>query len=134
MLSPNTDTAKLTDRDKFYLDILTTAIEGGIQYWATVEEYRWGIDAGIDPAAPYAVIIDTGVVPSVQHTVNLETIRKGMNLLRNGGGHHTKPGPEWWCKKWSDAYDECADDSWDFDAGDADSVVQAGLLGEVVYG
>lgn len=29
------------ERDKAYFDIFVTGIEGGINYWASVTEYRW---------------------------------------------------------------------------------------------
>ena len=124
----------LSQRDKFYLDILTTAVEGGINYWAEIHHYKWrDADGGTDVEA-HAVLTDAEALDGKMHTVCLATIRKGINLLRNGGGHHIKPAPEWFHKKWRDAYAGCGDASWDFDAGDADCVVQAGLFGEVVYG
>jgi len=136
MRDTNPEYGAVAQREKFYLDILTTAVEGGINYWAQVVRYKWVDPRGGQRADTHAVVIDAeddDETPK-RHDVTLATIRKGINLLRNGGGHHIKPAPEWFHKKWRDAYAGCGDASWDFDAGDADCVVQAGLFGEVVYG
>ena len=125
----NTDPQPLSPRAEHYNDILTTAIEGGVQYWATIKTYEWE-----GRSEPFAVIMDCEEDDPKEHTVSPATIAKGLNLLRSGAAWGDGPVPEWWVRKWRTAYNECADGSWDFDAGDADVIVQAGLFGEVVYG
>ena len=127
---------QLSQRERFYIDILITAVEGGVNYWATVNGYRWSDGNGKQIANTRAVLIeDTEGEP--KHVLNLATIAKGMSLLHKGGGFSKNKKvetPEWWVKKWRTAYRDCATGDWDFDACDADVVVQAGLFGEVVYG
>ena len=123
----------MSERESMYRDILITAVEGGVNYWASVSEYKIKCDD------------ETGEIVSVtatladededkEYAVDVATIRKGMSLLHKGGGHYRKPAPEWWVKKWRKAYRGCATGEWDYDACDADCVVQAGIFGEVVYG
>ena len=134
-----TTTSKTSDRQDAYRDILITAIEGGINYWAYVNDYEPDCDApDYKAGANCHAVISVRYAedfPEVQKVrVTEATIRKGFNILRNGGGHHVKPAPEWYHRKWRDAYRKCATGEWDYDAGDADSILQAGLFGEVVYG
>jgi len=132
---PTENIVSETPREQHYKDIFITAIEGGINYWFDLvhidHDSEDPIELGNDCQA-VGFEDDGDVGPS--HIITLATIRKGMSILRKGGGHHQKPAPEWWVKKWRHAYRDCADGSWDFDATDADMVVQVGLLGDVVYG
>ena len=70
-------------------------------------------------------------------TIDTAAIRTAMAKLGRGEGYSNRPDvetPEWWTRKWRKAYKECGDGSWDFDASDADVVVQVACFGEVVYG
>jgi hypothetical protein len=118
----------------FYLDIFCTAIEGGINYWASVNEYHWSFPGGGgDRLGFYADIVDevhTGSIDTdtpVEYRIDLSTIRKGLELARTGDG-----SPKWSIDGPPSVVPR--DTDWDFDAGDADMIVQLGLFGEVIYG
>ncbi len=117
-------------RDELYRDLLITAIEGGIDYWAMVTRYSVVMerDFTIRPGC-FALIR----VEGKQYRVDEEVFRKGLNLLAKGGGYSkTRPTPDWWKPKWAKAYRDFHE--WDYDADDASTVLQAALFGEVVYG
>ena len=124
------------ERTQTYRSILTTAVEGGICYWASVETYNPDMcDDTLDlgPKCSATIVEDEDGAES--KTLDTATIRKAMSKLSKGGGYRPDgTAPEWWTKKWRKAYKECADGSWDFDASDADVVVQVAVFGEVVYG
>ena len=125
-------------RVQMYRSILITAIEGGINYWARVLHYNPDMNTDTLPfyfgdECRAVVVEDEDGAES--KTIDTATIRKAMSKLSKGGGYRPDgTAPEWWTKKWRKAYKECADGSWDFDASDADTVVQVAIFGEVVYG
>lgn len=127
-----------TERTQIYRDILVTAIEGGINYWATVLHYKHDMHpttAELGPRCHAIIVEDEDGAES--KTIDTAAIRKAMSILHKGGGYSTRPGaeaPDWWKKKWRRAYQDCADGSWDYDASDADAVVQVACFGEVIYG
>lgn len=121
----------VTDREEAYEDILVTAVEGGINYWCSV--VRW------DGSKAVGYEIEASEDKPVKHTITVATVRKGINILAKGGGYDAPYGqpketPQWWKDKWREAYEGCATLDWDYDAADADVIVQVGLYGEVVYG
>ena len=125
-------TVMSTERTQMYRDILTTAIEGGIDYWAHIVSVSRYVPDVSDAIA--LIKIKRGAEPRI---IDTESIRKAMVILNKGGGYSTRPeveAPDWWKRKWRRAYQDCADGSWDFDASDADTVVQVACFGEVVYG
>ena len=131
--------AEITPREQHYRDIFITAVEGGINSWFDFVhcDYDGSNDPHVDvgPDCHAVGFEDDGEEDPAPHTITLATIRKGMSILHKGGGFHaTNPAPAWWIKKWRSAYRDCATGEWDFDATDADIVVQVGLLKEVVYG
>ena len=124
------------------LDVFTTAIEGGINYWAEIVAYKW------DRAKWYAEIIERGAGPDStpgRHRIDREVIRRGMQVLASEtdesreanridhGSLHAKL---------SFALATVVASGFTMigaledllDADTADMVVQAGLFGEVVYG
>jgi hypothetical protein len=111
-----------------FFDIFVTALEGGIGYWSEAESYHiWLPDTDEeDTTGFYADIID--VEDDVKYHIDIKVLRKGYGLaastFRNKIAWSTTPPPLVWTK----------DTDWDFDAGDADCIVQLGLFGEVVYG
>jgi len=122
--------AKRTPRLEAYEDILVTAVEGGINYWFSVARWDGSKAVGYE---------DDGEDKPAKHTITVATVRKGINILAKGGGYDAARGryeetPQWWKDKWREAYEGCATLDWDYDAGDADVIIQVGLLGEVVYG
>lgn len=130
--------AATNQRTRMYRDILITAIEGGINYWASVLHYDPDIDYATHDSGDgiHAVIVEDADGAKSQ-TIDTKAIRSAMSKLHKGEGYSLRSHvetPEWWKKKWRKAYRECADGSWDFDAADADQIVQVAVFGEVVYG
>ena len=120
--------------DQALHDVFVTAIEGGVNYWAQVDMYRWAKpDRTEDLEGFMAVLIDTecGDGSCERQTVNREVVARGWALAAGEAGSRLG---------WSIAqppaelHDEEAYDDLDLDAGDADMIVQFGLFGEVVYG
>ena len=137
-------------RDQLMLDIFTTALEGGIGYWSVCEEYHWlqrdefGVSLPGEPEDVngfYAIVVD-----SEEHAdkwdfraqcwkekpehlrIDKQVVTRGYNLATT---------TEWQSKiRWSSERPPLVvtEDGWDYDAGDADCIVQLGLFGEVVYG
>lgn len=138
-------TKRSDERANFLANVLTTAIEGGSNYWAAVSEYRWGYhDIGQSNGQPLpadqqayaeAVIEDSGDFadedPDFEPTkVDLETIAKGLGLLRAGELQYIAPS----LRANILLADRTNGDEGDIDAVDADAILQLGVFGEVIYG
>lgn len=116
-------------RTEFLSDVLVTAVEGGINYWASVSEYdpdagtvrvhEWHPDTG-ETEDGYA---KEGVL------VTLDDIARGIGVLRRDD---KLPLTGYWHDFWK--ADRTNGEDGDYDAGHADCVVQAAIFGEVVYG
>lgn len=101
------------------LDILTTAREGGIDYWADTRHTKRNEQH--DVISFECVDNEDDAAEWVE--VNSDTIVKGITLLLNGNKeHHTSLRCE--LLKGEDG---------DYDAGGADVIVQYGLFGELVF-
>ena len=122
--------------DQLMLDLFTTALEGGIGYWSTCSAYHWATSTSEEPtkliedhAGFYAAIEDIeSADPDDRWIIN-------RKVMVNGWFQAIGP---WRDKiRWSTEPPPLVvndDTDWDFDAGDADCIVQLGLFGEVVYG
>jgi hypothetical protein len=119
---------------QLYLDLFTTALEGGIGYWSACGTYSWSKGNKLqtpDYEGFYAVIRDLEDDDKTTqiHRIDRAVIAKGYKLATT----------EWRNKvAWSSGEKPPVvvgpDTDWDYDAGDADVIVQLGLFGEVVYG
>jgi hypothetical protein len=116
-----------TPRDQLYFDIFVTACEGGINYWAQRDSYHiWlDVDAGTEDVLGFYADVnetDDGEEMTARHRIDRQTIIRGYNRATS---------KEWRDKiRWStEAPPLFVDDDtdWDFDAGDADTIVQLGL-------
>ncbi|MCU1675972.1 MAG: hypothetical protein JWM93_730 [Frankiales bacterium] len=127
-------------RAQFLADILTTAVEGGIQYWAHVDEYRWWsptLDGGTaehadGTANAYARITDLEV-ESGERTITVDDIARALRTISK----HPITGMNETTRRLIIANDHANGDAEHFDVIDADSadaIVQVALYGEVVYG
>lgn len=122
--------------DQLILDIFTTAMEGGINYWSWTHEYHWMKHDGSDDFDNfYALIEETDDGP--KHRIDRKVIEKGYTIateeLQADEIFWSMSAPISKKKMLSPSYvDE--EDAWDFDAGDADIIVQLGLFGTVFYG
>ena len=123
-----------TEQDQMYADIFTTAIEGGVNYWASVLSYKWTLpNSEQDLVGFRAVVIDQeedGAEPqTIDRAVIVRGVREMSAMKFNPGSQAAR------CSKNCTALSFGRNlDDLDFDADDADMIVQAGLFGEVVYG
>lgn len=112
-------------------DVLTTAVEGGINYWSSVSRYRWGpkdVDDSVTP--PFAeVTLHDQEDEDKAYTLDQDGIRRAFARLAEG--------PVQWLADETRARYVAAfadPEGADLDAGDADAIVQTALFGEVRYG
>jgi hypothetical protein len=140
MTATPTLTADLTARQRCYSDLIITAVEGGIGYWSECRNYRWKNAAGDEIAASVEIreVDEDGDPCGEWVTITPATIAKAMSSLSRGAGwappEATRPTPEWWTRKWRQAYREAGEGTFDFDASDADTIVQIAALGVLTYG
>lgn len=114
-------------RDDVFHDIFTTALEGGINYWAECSEYHWTSSGTLDLLGFYAVIHDTEDEEGKTYRIDRSVISKGYALAAGPKGKERLG--------WSTSRPPLIPSGdWDYDAGDADIIVQLGLFGEVWYG
>ena len=124
--------------------IVCTAVEGGVNYWAAVEHYRWrhfnadGTDT--DPEGrimfsedTHAILRDTEDEDGEPLRLDGPAIVRGLAKLASGSVRCCPPSAE---GSWIGALGRllAGSDELDLDAGDADCIAQAALLGEIVYG
>jgi hypothetical protein len=114
--------------DKEVVSIYTTALEGGIGYWAIADEYKWqylyedwenDIVHPLEPDQVLVVLSDTEDDDFKDEQLTPAKIRAGVKLL---------------IEKYPHMYQIINDNEFHVDADGADAVVQLGLFGEVVYG
>ena len=118
--------AKRSDkRQKFLQDILTTAIEGGIDYWVNEWEeidLQKPTDSAVDWYYVSATFTD---IEGDEYTITPETIAKGLNMIVKRGAERDKE---------LILHSHTNGDRGDHDALDADKIVQFALFDNVVYG
>jgi len=119
-------TTRSPEREEFLSDILITAVEGGTGYWAQASNYNH------TPAATATVTLheyheedDEGIIP--QHLVDLDTIEKGLDLYLS----FLKDRVDATWREYMAA--NLQNDAGDFDAEDADVIVQFAIFGEIKY-
>jgi hypothetical protein len=126
-----TTPATVSPRNQLFFDLFSTALEGGIGYWSQASVYHWTNDQG----ATYDLRGFRAVVREYDETTDLTIDR---SVIARGYALATDSHSKWRnTLAWSSGKPPVvitADTDWDFDAGDADMVVQLGLFGEVVYG
>ena len=115
------------------LDVFTTAIEGGLDYWSVTEKYYWvlpGTEATPDLDGFYAEISsDTCDWPG-KLRIDADVIYRGIVALASNA---TSANPQTCliCKR---VLDNIEDAVCDVDADVADAIVQVGLFGAIVFG
>lgn len=136
--------ARSAERAQFLADILTTAVEGGISYWATVLEYD--VDAYLktsDPATLRVKLTESEWLDDEDddtvHTVTIDTIATGVNKIAEAKAEEIAYLPERHQQAVTAASREndfCPADGRysDIDAGVADTILQVAVFGKVVYG
>lgn len=118
-----------TPLDQLLLDLFTTALEGGINYWSWCKEYHWmNPDESSDYKGFRALIAEEDGEDQVAYTIDRDVLLRGYTLATTAWRENIR----WSSEKPPVVVTRNTD--WDFDAGDADCIVQLGLFGQVVYG
>jgi hypothetical protein len=126
-----------TEEDKLYHYIFTTAMEGGIGYWFEATSYRWskdnkGIDEDYEGYEARGRVYEEDEEPCI---INREMIKRGVERFitkfENTDNDYRRAMVNDFKLVIAGRFD--ADDT-DFDADDADAIVQLGLFNEIVYG
>lgn len=130
------------ERAEFLSDVLTTAVEGGINYWAAVADYRWwsptlsgGTAEHSDGLANAYVTVhpaddDADFEPK---TIGVDDIARAINIIAKPG---VRPSPEWMSGESEELIKSASreNDCSEIDAGDADNILQVAMFGKVIYG
>jgi hypothetical protein len=112
-------------RTEFLGDIITGAVEGGIGYWSAVSRYRW--EDCVTHATVHVVKDDESGYEHEGLTLDIDAVERGLKLIREGGcGLNTRLRNRLLVA-------DRGNDAGQLDAFDCDVIVQAGLLGEIVY-
>lgn len=116
-------------RQDFLCNIVVTAIEGGIGYWADHKNYQWRSENGLLVEATADVLEDmeTAQDPGWQK-LDSKVIERGINLIKH------KVVGDMMDRRRAIVMAELDNDASDIDSVDADCIVQAGLLGAIKYG
>lgn len=119
----------MTARDQLYYDIFVTALEGGIGYWSKALSYHhWNVVANTDDVFGfYSDIVefgddDPGEDGLPRHRIDRSVIARGYALAAGEWRHKIN-----WSSGERPPLIIFDDVDWDFDAGDADAIVQLGL-------
>lgn len=119
--------------------VFTTAIEGGINYWADVIDYTWS-DHTEDCnmiVEFFGAIVDREDGKNTQYGIDVTVIKRG---IRRAFNNRNLIGDEYQRDAIAELYygvvmnSQVSRDDVDFDATTADIIVQYGLFGELVYG
>lgn len=110
-----TATATITATEQFLRELLTCAVEGGINHWARVEQTN---RAGGQVTSAHIYIYEDGE----HHVIDTQTVAKGITeTLRPGLDRQVRKALATMGREG------------DYDAGDAAEVVQRGLFGDVIF-
>lgn len=142
-------TTRTAEHTQFLADVLTTAVEGGIGYWARItdckraDDLSW-LEITVIEYESAAEDTDTDIFFSYDaldalvnakdertakyiHTVTLDNVASALRKVIDGGYVNKEMTARIFL-----AYKE--KDAGEIDAYDADAVIQVAALGEVVYG
>lgn len=114
-------------------DIFTTAMEGDIDYWCNITKYHWiKLETTNEPDLEgfFATITSPAGDWSGDKTINSEVIVRGMKLIASG---EVSVRPD----IYRQVVEALAGNVYavgQIDADGADTIVQAGLFGAIVYG
>lgn len=117
--------------DKQFLhDVFVTAMEGGVDYWAELEKYKWSLpDSDFIPDLDGFAATIRDFEDDVTYTVNRDVILQGIaNILHDKVNYTTS---DWWVKGKVFAA-LAANDASNIDATLANVIVQAGLFSEII--
>lgn len=142
--------------DEMLHSVFTTAIEGGLNYWAQVVDYHWcnaddsddyhgfyaeiAVEATDCPTVLPGVVTNYGTATSFfAGTYDCIIMRIDRTVMQRGWvlastrseneNHH-----QWQCGNGRPPLVITDDDDWDYDACDADAIAQLGLFGTTIFG
>ncbi len=123
-----------TPKNNLLLDLFTTALEGGINYWSDCTEYRWSDDNGDEDLLGFRAVIEE-YHDGTERFIDRAVIRRGVILAAKPDVYNALPGV-YNLKDTAYAYRYGGErlDNLDYDATTADAIVQLGLFGKVIYG
>ena len=129
---PDTVTITVTcEVDKAALHgVFVTALEGGIGYWSVCTTYHWSLPDGEDDVEGFYADVEeteTDEDDAPTHRIDAACILRGLQFFAQPGQGYRR------VRSVARAV-LMGDENVDYDAGDADCIVQAGLFGEVIYG
>lgn len=130
------------ERARFLSDIITTAVEGGISYWASVSDYHWwdpDLDGGTALHADglpnaYVVVYDGELTGKHGRLVTVDDIARALAVIRQGPIRFLDEGDRAAIMANDRTNGDPAGDYEDIDANLADSIMQVAVMGEIVYG
>jgi len=106
------------------LYLFTTALEGGINYWAVVHAYRWSVDGKPSFLLANAIVEDGEERSSIKVNLNPKKMIKGLvELVEHTPGRMTQCGGSYASLLMSLSTSDCDD----YDATDADIIAQYAL-------
>lgn len=120
-------------RDQLLIDMFTTALEGGINYWSACIDYHWQNDDGEEDYAGFRATIIDECDDDREYVIDRAVIIKGFKLAATKEVRDSV-----YCYALTDsayAYRYGGDrlDDLDYDSTTADAIVQLGLFGDVIY-
>lgn len=129
-----TTRARSAERTEFLSDVLTTAVEGGINYWAQVSGYRWNCPPAERGVTVHDVVGDD--IPPEGRRVTLDDIARAVNAIAKAPLSDPEPVALGLHRQYRRQVVEASreNDAGDIDAGLADAIVQVAVFGEVIYG
>ncbi len=122
------------ERTDFLANVLVTAIEGGVGYWADVRDYYWTEDSQDNLSkrlltGAHAQVSDgLGSMQRGWFEVTPETIARGIQAIKAPGfqlNDRTRKAI---------LLAEVENDAGEIDSEAADCIVQAALFGKIIYG
>jgi hypothetical protein len=122
--------------NQLLFDIFVTALEGGIGYWSVCSDYHWQNEDGTEDLDGFYATIQVHDDEEVdEYRVDADVLRTGLLRCLQGNVERVK----YLSKNVRVlailmSLDVPFTDYIDYDAGDADQIVQCALFGEVVYG
>ena len=124
-------TTRTATRTQFLTDVLTTAVEGGIGYWAQVTSYTWDTEVVADRGVTITDVEDSGAIVRVTVANIATALGKFTKGTAVEAAAVVKVHPSY-VRQIRTANRE--NDGGEIDADLADMVLQVAALGEVIYG
>jgi hypothetical protein len=129
---PVTITVTLPVSAEFVHDVFVTACEGGINAWCEIDQYHWSDGSRNPDLYGFFAIVrahDIDDFDVAKFRVDASVIAAGLRRIAAGPVEYLGEG-----LRATIVQATIAGDAGEIDAGDADTIVQVGLFGKVIYG